>query len=73
MPVYENLMLKFTAAVTGVLFVRAVPLLFTHLVELVTLILIFPEDLTIVTLGLKSVMSSPLYVPPEADALSYPS
>lgn len=71
MPAYENLMLKLTAAVTGVLFVKAVPLLFTHLLELVTLILTFPEDLTIVTLGLKSVMSSPLYVPPDADALSY--
>ena len=68
---YENLMLKLTAEVTGVLFVSAVPLLFTHLLGLVSLTLIFPEDLTIVTLGLKSVMSSPLYVPPEADALSY--
>ena len=71
MPAYENLMLKLTAAVTGVLFVKAVPLLFTHLLELVTLILTFPEDLTIVTLGLKFMMSNPLYVPPEADALSY--
>ena len=49
---YANFTVILSAAVTGVLFVITVPALLTHLVELVTLILIVPLGLLSDTTGL---------------------
>ena len=68
---YANFTVILSAAVIGVLFVITVPAELTHLVGFVTLILIVPLGLLSDTVGLYWVISRPLYVPPEADALLY--